>query len=81
MRYLLFIMIVILLMAMPVSASNYYHNLTIQVEGEYQFKANTTLPDAVIDLEFEGAGSAFVNSDLRILTEDLEALQKWWSLF
>ncbi len=62
-------------------ASNYYHTLNIQVEGEYTFKVNSTLPESNLSLDFSGTGKAQIASDVRILTQDLEGLMKWWDLF
>lgn len=81
-RFIIILIVITLIMAVAGSASaNYYHNLTIQVEGEYNFEVNSTLPESSLTLDFEGVGKAFINSDLRILKQDLVELQKWWSLF
>lgn len=80
MKYVITVLLILLLVT-PAFASNYYHTVQIQVEGEYNFNVDTNLPDATVVMDFEGNGKAAVSSDLRILTQDLEELQKWWNLF
>lgn len=83
MRKSILLLIVLMIFMIPgqAVASNYYHNLTIQVEGEYTFKVDSVLPESNLSLDFSGTGKALVASDVRILTQDLEGLMKWWDLF
>ena len=77
MSKIILIAICLLLIATPVMASSYYHNLTIEVSGEYEMSTSFAAPDVAWRIDIAGLGEMRLNSIIAAhsITTD------WWDMF
>jgi hypothetical protein len=86
MKRLLIIITVILLIATPVLAntSSEYtvkHDLIVNLDGDYNFTANTYTPaQGGVDLSLDGIGKAYIESRLVIASVE-SVTSNWFDLF
>ncbi len=80
MRYILTAIIITMFMITPVTAQSFYHEVTIELNGDYEIKTNVRIPDASSEIDLKGVGRAFIHSKLIIMPEK-EELKSWWNLF
>ncbi len=78
MKRLLIIIAIILLIATPVLAQSYYHEITIQLSGDYEIRSELKIPTSSNLIDLEGVGDAFIQSKLIIVEVNEDS---WWDLF
>ncbi len=78
MKYLIILITIILLIASPVLAQSYYHEITMQLSGDYEIRTELKIPNSSNLIDLEGVGDAFIQSKL-IIVEASE--DSWWDLF
>ncbi len=76
MKRLLMISLIIIMLSAPVMANNFYHEMSIVVEGEYTLTTNVTLPDVTQTIDVEGIGKVMIDTKLKKFES-----ASWWDLF
>ncbi len=76
MRLLLISILLVLIFSIPVVASNYYHEMSIIIEGEYKLTTNVAVPEVVQIIDLEGIGTAQIYTKLKKFEN-----ASWWDLF
>ncbi len=75
MRVLFVVLILLFFIVTPTSA-NYYHEMSIVVEGEYTLTTNIAIPDATQTINVEGVGRVMIDTKLKRFD-----MSSWWDLF
>ncbi len=75
MKKIFLITLLVIFLTSPAVASNYSHEMSIVVEGEYTLTTNIAIPDAVQTINVEGTGKVMIDTKLK----KVEA--SWWDLF
>ncbi len=76
MRMSVIVILLIMLMATPVLANNYSHEMSIVVEGEYTLTTNIAIPDVVQSIDVAGTGRVMIDTKLKKFDA-----ASWWDLF
>jgi hypothetical protein len=76
MKKLLLILLIVICIATPAYAS-YYHEITIEVEGEWTIDSNFAAPEVTSNFALTGTGKAIIHA----ITAAKEVPGDWWKLF
>ena len=78
MKRILLITILILMIATPVMAqsTNYYHEVELQLDGEWEWNSTFAAPDVLETTALKGTGKAI----MRAITK-AQVIPVWWNLF
>jgi hypothetical protein len=78
MKRILFIAILILMIASPVMAQSqtYFHEVTVELDGEWEFNSEFAAPDIVGGVSLSGIGQARIHA----ITKS-QSVPTWWQLF
>ena len=79
MKRIILVVVLILMIATPVMANSYYHEMTVQLDGEWKLETNIVMPEVSSGLTLEGIGSAYIHNVL--IAHDSSDLANWWKLF
>ncbi len=71
-------LIAVMLLSIPCSvfAQNYYHEMSIVVEGDYTLTTNLAIPDVVQQIDVAGTGRVMIDTKLKKFDSS-----SWWDLF
>lgn len=72
------IALLILLIATPVFAQSqtYYHEFTVELDGEWDFNSSFASPEATSTTTLAGTGKAKIH-----VTTKAQTVPSWWDLF
>lgn len=76
MRMLLIVILILMLLAIPVSAS-YYHEVQLELDGEWEFNSSFIAPEVNSSIALSGTGKAI----MKAVTAARDAPGEWWRLF
>lgn len=76
MRTFILIAICLMLFATPVFAS-YYHEVTIELEGEWTLDSSFAAPEVVSTISLTGTGKVIIHA----ITAAKDTPGEWWRLF
>ena len=78
MKKTLLLIILILMIASPVmaQATNYYHEVTLELDGEWEFNGSFNAPKVSETTMLKGVGKAKMHSITKAQT-----IPVWWDLF
>ncbi len=76
MRVVVIVLLAVILLSTPVLANNYYHEMSIVVEGEYKLTTNIAVPDVTQSIDVEGVGRVMIDTKLKKF-----GAGSWWDLF
>ncbi len=79
MKILITALLLIVLIATPALANNYFYEMSVQVDGDFVFKNTLNMPEVQSNTELEGKGKAKIA--LKIIVQDVRDLADWWNLF
>ncbi len=72
------VIVIILMLASPVFAQSktYYHEVTMEFDGEFTYVSDFVTPDMSSNVALNGTGKASIHS----ITKD-QSVPVWWDLF
>ena len=78
MKRILLITILILMIASPVMAQGqtYYHEVTLEVDGEWEYNGSFIAPEVIATTTLKGIGKAKMHSITKA-----QSVPVWWELF
>ena len=78
MKRILFITILILMIASPAMAQGqtYYHEVTLEVDGEWEYNGSFIAPEVIANTTLKGIGKARMHSITKA-----QSVPVWWQLF
>ena len=78
MKKIILIAVILLILASPVMAQskNFYHEVTIELDGEWNLNQNFAAPEVISNISLEGVGKALIKSITKAQTVPV-----WWELF
>ncbi len=76
MRKIILTILLVAFLATPVHAS-YYHEITIEVEGEWEIDSKFAAPEISSEFTLTGTGKAIINA----ITAAKAVPGEWWRLF
>ena len=79
MKRILMIVMLIMLIATPAMANSYYHEITVELDGEWTLQNDVVMPEVSSGITLAGKGSARIHSVL--IAYDSDDISNWWKLF
>ena len=78
MKRIILITVLILMIASPVmaQATNYYHEVELQLDGEWEWNGTFAAPDVLETTSLKGTGKAIMHAITKAQT-----IPNWWQLF
>jgi uncharacterized protein YdeI (BOF family) len=78
MKKILLITILILMIATPVLAQSqtYFHEVTVELDGEWDFDSTFASPEATSTTKLVGVGKAMIHAITKA-----QSVPVWWDLF
>jgi len=78
MKKIILLIIILLMIASPVMAQskNFYHEVTIELDGEWKLDQDFAAPEVTSTITLEGVGKALIKSITKAQTVPV-----WWELF
>jgi hypothetical protein len=78
MNKIIIIALLILFIATPVMAQSqtYYHEVTVELDGEWDFNSTFAAPDIVSGVSLSGVGQARIHAITKA-----QSVPTWWELF
>lgn len=74
----LLIILILLIIAAPVFAQSqtYYHEVTVELDGEWEYTGNFAAPEVITTTSLSGVGKAKIHSITKA-----QSVPNWWDLF